>query len=153
MVSKRKFLGVALATFVTVNFTGCGLLDFETTAKPQFEVTPLRDEAKPISFSPSKPYGCMIVGEREGKANASGTRGATKELLRTSARNDLRNEATHLIQLGQSKRFLVYISKETAICDLQGREVNCASIPVSQGQQEPLPRAYRVFGEVYECKW
>ncbi len=154
MFSKHTFLGLALATLVSANFIGCGMFDYEPPAR--FEVTPLSDEARSISFAPSKPYGCMIVGEKEGRANAAGKRGATKELLRTSARNDLLNNATYLIHLGQSKRFLVYVAKETAICNLQGQEVDCKSIANKQGlaqNQEPLPKAYRVLGEIYECKW
>ena len=134
-------------------FCGVSLLINACALPPQYTVTPLNEEAKRVVFTPSKPAGCMFVGEQEGYANATGTMGATMELLRESARNDLRNNATHLMQLGQSKRFLVYVAQ--SMCRMHtGVEVKCDTLKFKENPNlQQQIQGYRVYGDIYECKW
>ena len=113
---------------------------------PEFQPQPLSQEAKSLVFSQNKPYGCMLIGEVEGNADKKGTSGATADLLKTSAKNELRNNAAHLITLGENRRFLVYVKDERKTCHFGFLEVKCEEMP------EALS-SYKAVGEVYECRW
>lgn len=146
---------VATLCIVSLFMVGCAELFPEPL--PQYKSTKLSQEAHTIIFSPSKPMGCIFVGEIEGRANAVGTRGATIDLLETSAKNDLRNNAVHLKTLGENKRYIIYIARKTAKCmqyvSGQGTiEIDCYSHLIPK-EQKLNPNSYRVYGDIYECKW
>ncbi|TQR60795.1 DUF4156 domain-containing protein [Campylobacter troglodytis] len=142
--------------------TLCGVLLLLSACVGQipYTVTPLKDEAKAVIFTQSKPSGCLFIGEQEGTARQiqglSPAQFADKELLRESARNDLRNNVLPLINLGKEKRFLIHVEKE--LCKITtGVEKNCDNVITQPAllsfQAVEFTSAVKITGGIYECRW
>lgn len=141
----KQFLTVGVLCAVSLFVAGCG---FFSSPLPPYQQTELTAEGHRLAFSQNKPMGCMLVGEKEGLASVGKTSGATIELLRQSARNDLINKSAYLAQVGSSKRMVVYQSSETWRCNVEGNEVPCQINTATKNFS-----SVRVGGEIYECKF
>lgn len=152
----------AFGALVVVFMVGCGVIQTpepakteaqaEQPPKPPFEPKQLEARAKGISIVKDSPYNCKVLGEAEGKDNALDKSGVTKELLRTSALNDLRNEASYIA--GEGKRVMIFITKEEVLCEgtINGtrRSVNCAfSLPKSV--KNAVLTSYTIQAQVFDC--
>ena len=127
---------------------GALALVFAACAKP-FIGTELTPEGHQMSYSQSKPMGCMLVGEKQGVAR-KGKTDATIGQLKESAKNDMVNNAAFLQQVGASKgnkRLVAYIAKEEWGCGkheapCKDREPDISDVSI-----------LKVYGEVYECNF
>lgn len=127
---------------------GALALVFAACAKP-FVGTELTPEGHQMSYSQSKPMGCMLVGEKQGVAR-KGKTDATIGQLKESAKNDMVNNAAFLQQVGSSKgnkRLVAYIAKEEWGCGkyeapCKDREPDISDVSI-----------LKVYGEVYECNF
>lgn len=128
---------------------GAVALIFAACSKPPFQVIDLTPEGHRVSYSASKPMGCMLVGEKQGIARVGNTKASISQ-LKESAKNDAINNSAFLQQVGSGKgdkRLVVYISKEEWLCGKY--ETVCED-------KEPKisdVSALKVYGEVYECKF
>lgn len=159
--SALNWLRFGAVSAVAVAFmVGCGVIQepakAETQAeqlpKPPFEPKQLEARARGISIAKDSPYNCKVLGEAEGKDNALDKSGATKELLRESALNDLRNEASYIA--GEGKRVMIFITREEVLCEgtVNGtrRSINCAfSLPKSV--KNAVLTSYKIQAQVFEC--
>lgn len=116
----------------------------------------LESQGRGITEAKSAPYNCRVLGEVEGKDNASGTRGATKERLREGAINDLKNEAG--TTTNPNNRIMIKITKEIAQCTttLNGKNliVPCTydyELNKLPPQQLVYAYSYRIHADVYDC--
>ncbi|WP_109078516.1 DUF4156 domain-containing protein [Aggregatibacter kilianii] len=128
---------IASLTFVTVAasvLSGC--VDFDPYVGKQ-----LNPEARGIATVRATPYGCHVLGEAEGKDSVDQfTRGYSKEKLRDSALNDLRNQAAEIV--GRSnKRITLRIIEEGITC---GGEC-------SKDYPHLTMTGYKVVGQIFEC--
>ena len=148
MLSKVLKFSSACA-FGMVFLTGCGLFDTVTPPKPQYQPKSIEAQARGVTVAKNIPYNCRILGEVEGKDNVGDTSGATRELLRESAINDLRNEAFYVA--GQGKRTMVNITKEVCRIFLGGawQSVECRDGLLPQGTQNIY--SYRIQAQVFDC--
>lgn len=124
----------------------------EQQPKPPFEPKQLEARARGISIVKDSPYNCKVLGEAEGKDNAFDKSGTTKELLRESALNDLRNEASYIA--GEGKRVMIFITREEVLCEgtVNGtrRSINCAfSLPKSV--KNAILTSYKIQAQVFDC--
>ena len=149
----NKILGV-------VAFCGVSLLLVACSSKPLYQVTALSSDAHRLAFSQSKPMGCMLVGEKEGIARIGET-SATMEMMRESAKNDLMNKSAYLVEVGSSKRLVVYLASEKWSCKAEkgfmskmtGGSNENPEIPCHEGFKVNEVSSLRVAGEIYECKF
>ena len=142
-----KILNFAAFCGVSLLVAGCSLFQ---KPLPPYQIIEQTADAHRLAFSQSKPMGCMLVGEKEGRARVGATSGATMELLRESARNDLLNKSAYLVEVGSSKRLVVYQSKEIWMCtSKEVPEIPCANANFKIEDVSSL----RVAGEIYECKF
>lgn len=109
-----------------------------------FEPIKVDPNSAPISFARKVPHYCAPRGYREGKDSVLGRSNATLTLLRDSAKNDLQNEANHVLR--QGKRGLIIITKEESFCSVKGKEIKCNATNNDIS-------SYRITGDVYECEW
>lgn len=152
----------AVGAFAVAFMVGCGVIQTpepakaetqaEQTPKPPFEPKQLEARARGISVAKDSPYNCKVLGEAEGKDNAFDKSGTTKELLRESALNDLRNEASYIA--GEGKRVMIFITREEVLCEgtVNGtrRSVNCAfSLPKSV--KDVVLTSYKIQAQVFDC--
>lgn len=124
-------------TFVAVTsavLSGC--VDFEPYVGKQ-----LNPEARGIATVRATPYGCHVLGEAEGKDSVDQfTQGYSKEKLRDSALNDLRNQAAEIV--GRSnKRITLRIIEEG---------ITCAG-ECSKDYPDLTMTGYKVVGQIFEC--
>ena len=149
----KKF-GIAALCGLSAVFVACA-------SKPPYTVTNLSAEAHRLAFSQSKPMGCMLVGEKEGIARAGET-SATMEQLRESAKNDLLNKSAYLVEVGSSKRLVVYHAFEKWSCKssdvgfmtkITGGANTNPEVPCHEGFSVSEVSTLRVGGEIYECKF
>lgn len=140
-----------LSSGIALLLSGC----LEPTPQPLPQYTPkaLETQGKGITIAKSTPYNCVILGEVEGKDSVGNTRGATRELLRESALNDLKNEAGNVVADG--KRIMLAITKEKVTCyaTLIGQANN--TIDCTDGvPREALSaslESHRIHAQVFEC--
>ena len=109
---KKLVPSIILTTIASTVLSGC--VQFVP-----YEGKSLNPEARGITTVRSTPYGCKVLGEAEGKETTNPstlyTRGSvTRETLRDSALNDLRNNAAEAI--GKGKRITLRIVEEKPIC-------------------------------------
>ena len=140
MLSKVLKLGAIGA--VSLVFVACS----------PFVGTELTNEGKLMSFSQSKPMGCMLVGEKQGKATKTWKIKATAQQFKDSAINDMINNAAFLQQVGAkkdgtTKRLVVYSAREEWGCDEHGTPC-----------KERVPdiddvKTLTIYGEIYECNF
>ncbi len=138
MGKSLKFLilcGVALL------FAGCA-------NKVAFQVVPLSKEASSIMLSQSKPMGCMLVGEQEGRAYVGNT-DATLDMLEESAKNDILNKCVNIQANSNAKRMVVYFAEKKWSCKKGRAEKPCDVNNVKKGRITSLV----VVGEIYECNF
>lgn len=125
--------------------------------KPSYIPKALESQARGITTATSTPYNCKVLGEVEGRDDASGTQGATKERLREGAINDLRNEASSAVG-GENKRIMLKINKEEIQCSaaMRGKatlqNIKCThDYEVPKGAIIIAPISYRIHADVYDC--
>ena len=142
-------------------FCGLSLLFVACSSKPLYQVTALSSDAHRLAFSQSKPMGCMLVGEKEGIARIGET-SATMEMMRESAKNDLLNKSAYLVEVGSSKRLVVYHAAEIWNCKAEKGFMNSLTGGANDNPEIPCPgnnfdvkevSSLRVKGEIYECKF
>lgn len=131
---KKLIVSLTFSTIASSILSGC--VDFDPYVEKQ-----LNPEARGIAIVRSTPYGCQVLGEAEGKDNIEQfTRGYSKEKLRDSALNDLRNQAAEIV--GRSnKRITLRIIDEGITCDGE----------CSQDYPNLTMRGYKVVGQIFEC--
>lgn len=129
----------------------CGILwsiFFAGCADVMFEPKPLEMQARGITLSKGIPYNCKILGEVEGKDSPEGRDNATREKLRESAMNELRNEAYYA--MGENKRAILHITKEIALCrrwvGKSLKNVDCTNETSNYGLY-----IYRIHAQVFDC--
>ena len=128
----------------SIFFTGC--------ADVMFEPKPLEMQARGITLAKGTPYNCKILGEVEGKDSPEQRVGATREKLRESAMNELRNEAYYA--MGENKRAILHITKEIVLCtkwvggSLSGslKTVDCTNETSTYNIM-----SYRIHAQVFDC--
>lgn len=148
-----KILSVATFCGLSLFVVGCA-------SKPPYQVTALSSDAHRLAFSQSKPMGCMLVGEKEGIARIGET-SATMEMMRESAKNDLLNKSAYLVEVGSSKRLVVYPAGEKWSCKAEkgfmskmtGGANENPEMPCSTGFSVSEVSSLRIAGEIYECKF
>lgn len=150
MLSKILKFG-AVGAFVAIYTTGCGLFD-SPEPKPPYQPKQLEAQARGITVAKSTPYNCKILGEVEGKDNVIGKSGATRELLREGAMNDLRNEASYVA--GQGTRAMLSITKEEVLCTAtvggEMQTINCTN-GLPKGAKNGSLVSHRIHAQVFDC--
>lgn len=143
----RKFIYLGM---IGVPFLFFGCID-PATPLPQFTPTALESQGKGITIANSTPYNCKILGEVEGKDDASGTQGVISEKLREGAINDLKNEAG---ATAPNKRIMLRITNEKVQCRglvrNQTRDFDCTN-GIPKGVTNVIPISHRIHAEVFEC--
>ena len=134
---KKLVPSIILTTIASTVLSGC--VQFVP-----YEGKSLNPEARGITTVRSTPYGCKVLGEVEGKETTNPstlyTNGSvTRETLRDSALNDLRNNAAEAI--GKGKRITLRIVEENARCPLdeEGYAI------------ESHITGYRISAQIFEC--
>lgn len=150
-----KFSRIGLLSFAGASllFVGCG---DPVPQLPAYKPKALEQQGKGITVAKSTPYNCKILGEVEGKDNTQGTSGATRELLREGALNDLKNEAGETA--GAGKRLMLNITKEVVQClaVIDGKKgATRATIDCTEGlpanAQSGTLLSHRIHAQVFEC--
>lgn len=151
MLSKVLKFGSACA-FGMVFLTGCGLFGGGEPPKQPYEPKKLEAQARGITVAKSTPYNCKILGEVEGKDNVGDRSGATRELLREGAINDLRNEASYVA--GEGKRAMIAITKEEVKCiatvGKARQNVDCTK-GLPNGATNGVLVSQRIHAQVFDC--
>lgn len=131
----------------------CGILwsiFFAGCAVVRFEPKPLEAQARGITLAKGTPYNCKILGEVEGKDSPEGRDGATREKLRESAMNELRNEAYYA--MGENKRAILHITKEIALCDIfVSWRVPSKIIDCTNSSSVGGVISYTIHAQVFDC--
>ncbi|WP_110581438.1 DUF4156 domain-containing protein [Helicobacter cinaedi] len=146
-------LKVGMAFGLGLLVVGCG---DPVPELPHYKPKSLEQQGKGITIAKSTPYNCKILGEVEGKDNTNGTKGATRELLREGALNDLRNEAGDAAGVG--KRIMLNITNEEVLCSvvLEGKKgktqqtIKCTDgLPIDAINGKLL--SHRIHAQVFDC--
>lgn len=136
-------------------FFGC--IEEPEPQAPLYTPKALESQGRGVTFADSTPYNCMILGKVEGRDYVSGRRGATREKLRESVRNELKNEAGRVV--GENKRIMLRITREDVRCIVLLRngtrqEIQCNN-PVSVGGDGNIVNlaflSHSVEAEVFDC--
>lgn len=116
---------------------------------PTFSIIEVEDKNRAITVAKTAPYNCVALGEIEGKDSAAGTRGATTEVLRTSALNDLKNEAGFVVD-ATKRKVMLQVLREVSLCLVDEGLVDCNKQQRVEGR---LPQAfsYRIQAQVFDC--
>lgn len=122
---------------------------------PLYTPKALESQGRGITFADSTPYNCRILGKVEGRDYVSGRRGATREKLRESAENELKNEAGRVV--GENKRIMLRITKKDVRCIVLLRNGNKQEIkcnePILFGGDivNGAILSYSVEAEIFDC--
>ncbi|WP_109083162.1 DUF4156 domain-containing protein [Aggregatibacter kilianii] len=131
---KKIICNLAFATVTSFMLSGC--IEFTPYIGKQ-----LNPEARGIATVSSTPYGCQVLGEAEGKDSVEEfTRGYSKEKLRDSALNDLRNQAAEIVGR-DNKRITLHILRE---------EILCAGECIKDNPEFTM-NGYKVSAQIFEC--
>ena len=140
---KKLTKNLIFAAFATSMLSGC-VINTE-----MYQGKELNPEAKGIAMVRATPYGCQVLGEAEGKDSITSRRdfyGVSKEKLRDSALNDLRNQAREIVA-SSKKRITLRIIDEQATC-------NGGECPLEKGDIERdsfIITGYKVTAQIFEC--
>lgn len=140
---KKTILNLSVLVGLSVLLTGC--------ATQRFVPKQLNDNARGIATTRTTPYGCVVLGDVEGRDSIPARRGIglvvgnTQSAVREGAMNDLRNNAVDVV--GNTKnRTVLSITYEKAYC-IAGTEC-----PKEQLKNENMQiDSYLVKGAVFEC--
>lgn len=132
----RNFKISVLVACLAVSFNGC----IDTT--PPFKVAQLNESARGITVARSTPYNCTVLGEIEGRSENRGY-GANLQVMRDSAINDAKNNASYVI--GEGKRAMINITSEKAVCLYNEQQKDCTNGQVGRIQ------SYRVNAQIFDC--
>ena len=138
---KKLVPSIILTTIASTVLSGC--VQFVP-----YEGKSLNPEARGITTVRSTPYGCKVLGEAEGKETTNSatpyTPGSvTRETLRDSALNDLRNNAAEAI--GKGKRITLRIVEELPTC-----KSRCPLDEEGYAIESHIT-GYRISAQIFEC--
>ena len=132
----RNFKISVLVACLATSFNGC--VDME----PPCKVTQLNESARGITVAKSTPYNCTVLGEIEGRSENHGY-GANLQVMRDSAVNDAKNNASYVV--GTGKRAMINITSEKAVCLYDEQQRDCTDRQVGRIQ------SYRVNAQIFDC--
>lgn len=119
---------------------------------PPYEPKTLNENARGIAVAYSVPYNCKVLGEVEGKDEASGKAGPSFEQIREGATNDLRNQAADVVRSGQ--RLMLSVTNEAMICQIRIKKDKYQEEDCTLWNRLPDNAqiiSYRISANVFEC--
>lgn len=140
-------------------FFGCAVT--KPVYNSAYQPIEIESAAKGVTIAHTTPYNCKILGEAQGKDDATQKDVASVDKVRDGALNDLKNNA--LAVAGSGKRIMLSITNEEAQCTaffvqkkffglsqkLYKKDVDCTKGYSGATWLQPL--TYTVKAQIFEC--